>query len=312
MTKTKDVSAPLSEHAQKQLRAIYSGDNVGIGVVWAVALFVAFGFSCIIGEGWALLYTFLGLVAPTIPLKIFLKRPSRQSARAIYLTNQRDHERSVALQEVLTRFATTPSADLSVIESELPGEWRPFAIEHHVSSTIRGELSGQLHVGWTFSGQARGRTTPDLLDDSSVLFLRDGANTMRVIVPSPRTTREMLADLLERWLEKTPRGYDVGYTHTRGVLAQFRCSDRTLIEPITNPRAIDRLHAACEEPLDQRPPVIVRGNVVQPGVALCTALRVEGREFTFMPSGFFQALSQEVGRLLGTSEVPRLTTAVPA
>lgn len=226
----------------------------------------------------------------------------RGRKREILSENEVDYATSVKLKEALANFSNTPVSSFGTLEPEVEGRWKPFRVEHFVSNSIRGTITGQ-GCG-IFSGISRedcqSISIPNLLDTSSVVFLRDGERTLRVLVPSPRATREILVKAIELWAKDMPYN-----SHTRQVLQNFVLEDKVLAEPISHPQLIDALDASCEAPPESRPNVTVRGSLIQEGVALATTLKVDNKEEkVFLPSGFFRKLTQGVNRGLGLTTGP--------
>ncbi|MEK7585020.1 MAG: hypothetical protein AAB455_00670 [Patescibacteria group bacterium] len=232
--------------------------------------------------------------------------PSRR--KEILEKNVRDYAQAECLKsQIFPRFANTRSDAFPLREGEIEGSWRPFKVEHFASQSLRGDISGQVCLDWRsffrsgsgeVSGQLKQLAVPDLLDLSSVVFFEnDRGETLRVLVPSPRATKETLARLIESYVGRDdPRGYHSGGiltrgTHTYEALKQFTTDETSLTTPISHPALLDRLDASTQKSLEVRPEVRVTGEMVQEGVALATALTVEGEKRTFFPSGYLGELA---------------------
>lgn len=221
--------------------------------------------------------------------------------------NEIDYRQSLALKELLHRFASMPLTNLPPPPQTLGQGWKPFRVEHFWTSTTRGGIKGHvdLYDHLLFFGPEHARITgttlgsaiPDLFDDSCVLFLTSEQRTLRVLIPSPRVTRHLLAQTLEQWL-----GHIQYSTHCSEVLHQFAMQDHDALFAGSTPLSvIDELDATCSLPLEQRPTVGVCGELLQPGVALVTSLEHEGRPRVIFSSGRFNALRNTIAQTLPAS-----------
>ena len=239
----------------------------------------------------------------------FIWRSYWRTRNAIIAENKEDYHRSLLLANVLEKFATSNATDFPVSETTIRDGWKPFRIEHAISNSLKAEMSGSLRGGLfgpgSMSGTIDGVNIPNLLDTSSILFLKGPKGTLRALIPSPRATRELLAQILEQWVNGSKRD-----SHTREVLRGFAIGKDKLLEPISHPGFIDELDASCEVPLEERPTVKVVGTQIQEGVVLVTVLEVNGEKAVFLPSGFFRELSAEVSKLIGARETPAITSVL--
>lgn len=234
--------------------------------------------------------------------------------------NEFDYRRSVALQDVFAKFNNIRSSEVALIESAMPGSWRPYSIEPYVGSSTHGTFSGLVDltvspmaflfggsITGTMNGGTKGRVSPNLLDRStSILFKDDQDNTLRVHVPSPKAVKEILVSMIEQWSGDIPEG-----SHTHEALQGFALRDDYLVGPVSNQQLIDRLEVSLRHPFEERPQVTVVGKEIEPGVVFATALEVGGERKLFFPSGFFDALHGEGSQALGlTKHAPALTEAI--
>ncbi|MCR4325907.1 MAG: hypothetical protein NUV59_03865 [Patescibacteria group bacterium] len=159
--------------------------------------------------------------------------------------------------------------------------------------------------------------TPNLLDASSVLFLENSeSETMRVFLPSPATASEMLAQSLEQWRKCAGYRYNdyADYydrsedTHVSRVIHTFARSGGWT-NTLTHPEVVDIIDASCQRPEKQRPVVRLTGTLIQKGVALATAIEVNGEQRVFVPTGFFQALTGVVRQFVPGADEPLLIEA---
>lgn len=233
-----------------------------------------------------------------------------RARRSIMRENAADHAQSKKIEYALAELA---HADVrAIVEGDSLGSGRPFRVEREVSHATRGELAGsmELHgtafIGFwargTFEGTEKGYSIPDLLDTSSMVLLeRPDGTTLRVLVPSPRTTKEMLVRTVERLAGDCGRG-----THSADALLRFALSEEGFEVPLSHPATIDSLDAACAtKALPERPEVAVWGREIQPGVALASALAVAGRpRETYFPTGYLAEFGEQISRALGAPLAP--------
>ena len=240
----------------------------------------------------------------------------KRSRQEILLRNKIDHELSLKLKEGLRIFATTKSSAFPITEKAVEGDWRPFRVEHFLSNSLRGGFLGEGKISMSFmagfakghiKGTSDGVAIPNLLDTSTILFLKGatGGATLRVLIPSPKVTRDLFSGTIKQWLNRVE-----DYTHIRRVLDDFVMGDTNLLEPISHPQLIDSLDATIELSSKERPSVIVRGEKVQDGVVLATELEINGERSVFMPSGFFRELASKVMPLLDQAQSPTMLATV--
>jgi len=139
-----------------------------------------------------------------------------------------------------------------------------------------------------------GISIPDLLDSSSVLWLTDGQDTMRVILPSSTAVRSMLAKTTEGLVKELKKG-----SHLQEALQGFVMDKEALLTPVSHPQLVDRLDASCELNIGQRPLVSVAGQEIQPGVVMATALQIGEQVSPFLPTGLFKQLATTVAEHAG-------------
>lgn len=305
---------PLSDYALDQLNSDRNNFSIsatmisGISVMCILTLatadngYILLGGTGVILTLWAILW-------------LKKRRTWRSNEANIILQNEVDYNRSLQLKEALQKFETAKASDFSVTEKSVEGEWKPFRVEHFVSNSLRGEIIGDiaLHGNILFGGTLRktmkgtvkGMAIPNLLDSSSMLFLKGPNGTLRVLLPSPRATRELLVETLERWLSETPEN-----SHIYKALREFSVTDDHLLNPISHPQLIDSLDASCEMLANERPNVGVIGERIQAGVVLVTALEVDGTQKIFLPSGFFSKLSEYVAPFLDQIKEPEMLSVV--
>lgn len=237
----------------------------------------------------AIAFVFLNLIG--IPVHISRKKE-------IYRENEADWQRSLRVQEMFRPLQQMPSTSYPVTELALPSAWRPFRVEHFVSESLRGTLSGSVRMTGlftgVFTGDVQGTSTPNLLDTSTMLFLQnEQGDTLRVLVPTPKATRQLLAGTIEKILKNVQR-----YTFTHEAIQAFTMDDAMLCAPISHPKIVDALDADCGKPVADRRKVAVIGTEIQPGVAVATALEVNGELSVFLPSGFFKELTLKTATVL--------------
>ncbi|MFA5871816.1 MAG: hypothetical protein WC858_03750 [Parcubacteria group bacterium] len=238
-------------------------------------------------------------VAVTWPINFVLIRKAwKKGKEKILQQNEIDYVKSLALKSLLEAFVKPELNEYPVLGNEYQAGWRPFRVEHHLSNFLRGEMSGKVCL-------VRGMIIPNLLDHSSVIFLKNGENTLRVLIPSPRTAKELLVRTLEHWLRELPKD-----SHTYEVLRQFAVDDENFVNQLSHPQIIDSLDAACELPFESRPEVIVRGEEIQGGIVLATSMQFNEKAAIFLPSGFFRELTEKIHPFIGTAKEPILIETI--
>ncbi len=297
---------PLSAAATTKDFELWSshwGSTVAIWVITGIVVFV----GLIIGvpsdpdqsrvTDVVMLITLGIAITFTLIMRLLRRRRYLERREDILAENAKDYHNSLALAgglgELMRQYALH-----SVKEDFVPGEWRPFRVEHHLSQSIRGELSASVQMyGWwrgEVDGRMQGRNVPNLMDDSAIVFLQGPSGTLRVLLPSPTVARETITRILERC-----RREDLAGTHLRRALDEFALNDRALMEPLTHPQLIDHLDASCQLPAEHRPVVGVAGQVLQPGVVVASAVQLGQQAAIFMPTGFFQALTKQLESFFG-------------
>lgn len=226
----------------------------------------------------------------------------------VYRANARDFRLSQKLAAALVPLQRVNPISIPVVDAGIGGDWRPFRVERGLTASMRGEIC---------SGRFTGTLTSNMLDSSSVLFLenKDG-ETMRVMLPSPVTSAEMLAQALDDWRANT--GYVNEYwesswerdrdTHVSSVIHNFARS-KSWTNVLVHPEIIDVIDASCMKPEDLRPVIRIQGTLIQKGVALATAITVNGDQRIFVPTGFFKQLTGAVQKYLPNLQEPKLMAA---
>lgn len=286
---------PLSRYAETQLDKNFNRYfGLAIGVTIA-ALIVGMIWAMIVESGKPFLWT--GAVSLIVwLLSMLLFKRWKKDRQDIISQNEADFRLSLRLKGALKKFSSIKVSDFPVLEKQIGNLWKPFRIEHFLSNSLRAEIRATrvTLLGGMVEGIAKGITIPNLLDSSSVLFLKNDGKTLRVLIPSSRATKEMLVKTLEILLSDLPKD-----SYIYRTLENFSLTDENLLNPVSHPEFIDLLDSSCELPIRQRPDVIVKGEKVQEGVVIGTALGAEGQEKIFLPSGFFQKLVTKTSSLLG-------------
>ncbi len=221
-------------------------------------------------------------------LALFFER-YRKQRRRVLLENALDYRRSQQLERALAQFTNADVAQMSVAETPIGTDWRPFRVEHTLSGSLRGDYCG---------GRVSGRVSPNLLESSSVLFLQgvDG-KTLRALIPNQNTAREMLATALTAWASSAGyTGYWHDNTHLGKVIREFEMA-RGWSDGLAHAQVIDMIDASCEKSIEERPVIRVMGKLLQDGVALATALEVNGATRVLLPTRFFLQLAANVERI---------------
>lgn len=234
-----------------------------------------------------------------------LFRRYRRERFSILLENARDYRRAQLLWQALERL-THPDPELtSVVEKQVGGGWRPFRVEHTLSGSLRGSVGG---------GTFTGSMTPNLVESSSVLFLQNDAGaTLRALLPSQGAAAGMLAAAFQYWEDKANphylwrSNYQKG-THVSDVLHHFARLGSLPVH-LAYAQAIDMLDASCQKPLEERPVVHVKGNLIQDGVAFVSALEINGEPAVLIPTTFFARLTAAVQPYVEGSNPLRLPYA---
>lgn len=237
---------------------------------------------------------------------LFVIRSFRRQQARIIADNEDDYDHSLRLKVILDRFQRTPVSDFPVVENPVAGRWNVFRVEHFVGVSGHGSFSGTINFRFASVGDQTSMVmAPNLLEASSILFLQSGRDTMRVLLPNPASIREMVAKTLRFWLKDSASSSHVGK-----LLHEFQLGDNVLIAPLHHPQLIDRLDLATSSPAAERPDVTVIGQIIQPGVVLASALQVDGRSATFLPSGLFHELAEKFEPYLGELQPPQLVAAI--
>lgn len=239
---------------------------------------------------WALESSLLGWIV----LFVIQRKRWRKSCRSIFSQNEADYNLSLRLKDALKKISSVKSSNFPVTDQAIGSQWKPFRVEHFISNSLKAEITGYGGFFMPFHGFIKGVTIPNLLDSSSILFLKNDSKTLRVIIPSSRTTQEMFVKTIKLFLPDLPSS-----SYACEALQNFSVSDENLLGPLSHPEFIDALDSSCELPLEQRPEVIVRGQQIQEGVAVATALEVKEKEKIFLPSGFFQKIIDTVHSVTG-------------
>lgn len=240
--------------------------------------------------------------------RLWRPKDYRRDILEVYRANARDLYRSRKLAELLAPLRDTDPIGFPVANEMVGNEWIPFRVERGLTGSMRGEICG---------GKFTGTLTSNLLDSSSVIFLQNTAgDTMRTLIPSPATSAEMLAQSLECWRKNA--GYKVDHyadyfdrhqdTHVSGIIHRFARSDQWT-DGLTHPEVIDAIDASCKKSEDVRPVIRIYGALIQKGVALATAMEIDGKQRTFVATGFFQALTKAVQHAVPHATEPRLIAA---
>jgi hypothetical protein len=222
-----------------------------------------------------------------------------KNRRKIFSKNQADYESSQKLRSELRTLLATRVSEYPIPEGEIKGNWKPFSVAYELSRSLREALFDGIDSYGKDSLLCRLRelmqkyagvlAIPNILDTSSELFLNDGEKTLRVVVPSPRVTRSMLEKIIKRWRNSVNEN-----SHLERALDMFTMGEDVLLAPISHMQIIDFIKLSSEMPLGQRPSIVVRGELIKDGLALATALEVNGKRYIFLPSGFFQALTKAI------------------
>lgn len=320
-----DTAVPLSHWAVNEISRIH--DYGGIFFLTAFAVLAALVASMdILGAAHRIRrFWLVGMIAGAIAIPFVVWHAgvavvnwsTRTEYAAILKSNREDYERSRQLALLFKRYRAASPTSLEELGIPYSDSLRPFVVERHLSEAARGELHGQFegHISFfsgrisgTIQGPVQGYSVPDLADASVLLLLRNERDdTLRVLLPSPRATRELLARGVETWLGAQESG-----THTATVLKRFTLSD-TFVDELSHPEVVDRLAASIDgRSLAERPPIRVWGVPIQPGVVLATALAVaDSRPRVFFPSTFIRDFSKDGATVLGeAAPIPAHQSAV--
>lgn len=303
-----ETNVPLSDYAREQWKVLKKEISYN-GEIWVLFFLMAFVLSaCILLKFY---YPAVALSCGMVLFVIFFFRHVKKCRKRrktglekILADNVKDYSDSTRLREFLVKLASARTDEFPVIEEFAEDTWKPFRIEHFVSNSLRAEIEGEMKLSGfcfiiaslsgTFSGTLKGETTPNLIDLSSMLFLKNGDKTLRVIIPNSRATKEIFIKSMNSLMNNNKKN-----SHIYRALEEFSFSDENLLEPVSHPQSIDFLDSACELPVEARPNVKVKGRIIQRGIILATALEINGKEKIFLPTGFFQELVSNVHVLGG-------------
>ncbi|MEK7500742.1 MAG: hypothetical protein AAB642_01295 [Patescibacteria group bacterium] len=292
----------------------FNAQNLGLGVIISSVVGIFAGLLL----GWRIKAGEIDIKVLTIAFLIacaFYIVKWWREREGILAENAIDYHRSLQLKRALRKFSELRSSDFPLVENRLPGSWKPYKMEHHLSSSTRSALSGEIELRGSFlfgfgrgtiEATTKGISVPNLLDSSTIILFKSGEQTLRAIIPSPAGSREMLVKIMESWYSGLPKT-----THTYKALSSFSINDELLLTPVSNQQVIDKLEVSLEKPFEERPEVEVIGEELQAGVALTTALVFDGEQKMFLPSGLFRALKEEIEPLLGQPLLaPKLTESI--
>lgn len=281
----------------------------GPAIFWCVAALL-----CIIG--WRTLM---------LKRRRLLNEPTEPDIKDILEQNRQDFETGTKLESLLQEVAAKTPAEYGVVEPVIDGgqSWRPFRVERYFTENLRGEMCGVFGgsmslAGFLFScsgsmkgmlvGQINAKLTPDLLEDTTLLFLEDGnGQTLRVLVPNVSITESFLCEVFRPFHAVAGNSaYDRHLTvqewmqHTRHILRQYLSVSVGLLKDLSHPDLMDRLDATCQGhiPPHHRPVVQVHGVKLRDGIALATALTVRGTMHILIPTGYARSLNAKVAPFL--------------
>ena len=244
----------------------------------------------------------LGGLIWLIPRHLIYGRKWTNFKRQVFQEDQIDYERSLSLQYSLVQFLHTPVSNFQTRQSPVSGSWFPFRVEHFPSASLRSSITGRVNLRSLFQGRdIRGLVTPNLLDTSTIIWLknRDNSATLRVILPSIDAIAQLFSTMKSSWFTGHS-GYN--RTHCDVVIDNFVLSDEHFYHLLDHAQTIDILDASCQQPPDARPVVEVYGQVIQPGVIIGTALRVCDHPSSdvqiFLPDGFFTKFTHTVDGIM--------------
>lgn len=239
--------------------------------------------------------------------RLFRRSSYRKARMKVLLANARDYRRSGKLWAALDALRSSNVEAFSVADNSIGSDWKPFRVERGLTGSMRGEIGG---------GRFSGTLTTNLLDSSSVIFLQNAeGETMRALLPSPATAKEMLIKSVKSW--RTSAGYATDHyanydkdrdTHTSYAIHQLTGS-LSWASTLVHPDMIDMIDASCQKAEADRPVIQIKGMVIQKGVALATMVRVNDSERLFVPTGFFHALTGTVRQFVHYAEEPKLIAA---
>lgn len=198
------------------------------------------------------------------------------SKRRILKANEADYARSHALADILGRFKVAADSR-GVTEHSIPGSWKVFFVDNQPTYKLG------LDLGSVLSGRMKGVLTPDLLENSAVVRLVDGARMLSVILLPPTVIRRNFADIVERGM-----GHVSKDSHCWNVLNAFRDE----VDPSSSHEQVINRLMLSSMPGEQRLTVEVFGTEMGEGVVIGSALAIdEGDQTVFLPSKYFEELT---------------------
>lgn len=247
--------------------------------------------------------------------------------------NNTDWSVSQKLMAALSPMLSMPPFAHGIIEPEIfPGvTWRPFRIERYFGSKLNAELTGKIKgnmsmAGFLFAywgkfngeitGKIKGQTSPDLQDEYTLLFLSDesGKRTLRLLVPNAAAAAALIKQTHSALLDFRGSEYLVNLRWI-GWSCDFLCglSDINLTGIPNMVPVMDKLSFHCENTeMKNRPIVKVNGTMLAEGLALATALNVDGQDYNLLPTAYCQKLLATVEPILrGEEEGVRETNLLP-
>jgi len=292
----KNSTIPLSGSAEFALFDKTAG-------ITCLTLFAA-SIAAIVGGCSTRSWTMTGMISLTTACVVFggLFPWYLRARRNIRGENAEDFARANELRDLLGSLMAKAPVDFAVAEQNIAGMWKPFRIEHLVSGFLREQIHGKVSLSifdnvsgrGSFSGTGSGGVVPNLLDTSSMMFLMGEHETLRVLIPSPKATKEMLIRLVEKFMDKAWRKYTFS-SHVYDAIHEYlEPSDDLHVIPFSHPAFLDAIDVASRLPIAERPSVVVSGEYIQDGVVLATAIEFNGKRSVFLPSGFFAQLAESL------------------
>jgi hypothetical protein len=292
---------PMSENARNELKNARSEYNLFalmmVAVIGVITLiFAACGY---IALGASVLYDILRiLIIETCGLSLWwllVRNRYLRRRNLIISENEDDYKKNLRLQKAVKEIGDIETNKAPIAENPVEGEWKPFRVEHFISDNLKGYIPDDNPI--IAKPRYWNHKPANILDSSSILFLSDGAKTLRLLVPGPKAVKDFFLNLIGSWKA------DVRYSsHCRNTLEDFRDKENDGFDFPSDPRTLDLLDESCGKPISERPVINFKGQKLQDGIYLATALEVDGKETVIFPSGYFNKAADLVAAALENRE----------
>ena len=272
-------SIPLSQYASGQLSTPFA---------WAVsivAIVVYIICLCVIRQ--RVRTVLIGLVFVGAFVGAMFHNPSRTHHRNVVLrANAEDYARATTIQSAFQDIPDPTSLSPMAGEaSDFGAGWTMAGVNRFYQSLLRFGFSGYGGgiFGGSFSGNGSGEIKQWLSDDSAVLLVTRGGETLRLILPSSHDAIAAMTNWFPTSDSICASAWSDDYDHLTIALRKLR-SEMAKVQ-FQNAQMVDQLDL-----VSPKAPIRVYGISLQPGVGLCTALEFGGKTYHVLPLAYVERL----------------------